>query len=127
MPIEQPFDIIILDPADHRAHTRCVICLKKIDRSLEKLGRVYLPNRYEPITYTPHDEHQRSEVEHLLETIQSAERHAAKINDVTLKWDLLEEVMIKRMIFYDLLDIVRAKEKDKDVERKKLKEKGAKD
>jgi hypothetical protein len=127
MPIEQPFDIIILDPADHLAHTRCVICLKKIDRSLEKLGRVYIPNRYEPVTYTPHDVHQRSEVEHLLETVQSAERHAAKINDVTLKREMLEEVMMKRLIFYDLLDIVRAKEKDKEVEKRKLKEKGAKD
>jgi hypothetical protein len=127
MPIDRLFDIIILDPADQLAHTRCVICLKKIDRSLEKLGSVYLPNRYEPLSYTPHDEHQRSEVEHLLETVQSAERHAAKINDVTLKRELLEEVMMKRLIFYDLLDIVRAKEKDKEAEKKKLMEKAAKD
>lgn len=127
MPIDRLFDIIILDPADQLAHTRCVICLKKIDRSLEKLGSVYLPNRYEPLSYTPHDEHQRSEVEHLLETVQSAERHAAKINDVTLKRELLEEVMMKRLIFYDLLDIVREKEKDKEAEKKKLKEMGAKE
>jgi hypothetical protein len=106
------FDIIILDPADQLAHTRCVICLKKIDRSLEKLGRVYVPSRYDPIEYTPHDNHQRSEVEHLLEAIQSAEGYATKVNDSALKQDLLEEIMIKRLVFYDLLDIVRAKEKE---------------
>ena len=106
------FDIIILNPADQLAHTRCVICLKKIDRSLEKLGRVFLPNRYEPITYVPHDNHQRSEVEHLLEAIQSAEGFAAKVRDVGLKQDLLEEVMLRRLIFYDLVDIVRSKEKE---------------
>ena len=107
------FDIIILDPADQLAHTRCVICLKKIDRSLEKLGRVYVPSRYDPIEYVPHDNHQRSEVEHLLGVIQSAEAQAAKVKDVALKRDLLEEIMTKRLIFYDLLDIVRAKEKEK--------------
>ena len=106
------FDIIILDPSDQIAHTRCVICLKKIDRSLEKLGRVFLPNRYEPITYIPHDDHQRSEVEHLLEAIQSAEGFAAKVRDGRLKEDLLEDVMLRRIIFYDLVDIVRAKEKE---------------
>ena len=106
------FDIIILDPADQLAHTRCVICLKKIDRSLEKLGRVYVPSRWDPIEYVPHDNHQRSEVEHLLEAIQAAERHASMINDQGLKYDLLEDIQLRRIIFYDLLDIVRAKEKE---------------
>jgi hypothetical protein len=111
------FDVIILDPADHLAHTRCVICLKKIDRSLEKLGRVYIPNKWDPIEYTPHDNHQRSEVEHLLEAIQAAERHAAMIHDPRLKCDLLEEIQLKRLVFYDLVDIVRAKEKEKEKEK----------
>ena len=116
--IDRHIDILILDPDDQLAYTRCSIKLKRIDNSLEKLGRVFIPNKWDPVEYIPHDTHQRSEVEHLLERIQAAECFGACVKDEKLKRELLEDVMMRRLIFYDLVDIVRAKERSESEKEK---------
>ena len=122
LPTDRGFDsVVIYDAHDRIAHTRCVMKLRRIDDALERLGRVFIPDRWDPIEYQAHDSHQLAVLEHVLEDIQNAEAFATKIQDDALQQEMLEDVYMRRLLFYDMLDLRRTLEwKAKEKESKEI-------
>jgi hypothetical protein len=106
-------DNIILNTRDRTCHSRCIAKFRRIDIEFGGVWQVYFPARYDPKEYLPHESH-LTQVEHILGLIQDAEHLASNVRDEDLKTFLYEEVHLRRIIFYDLLNAVRTIEKEKE-------------
>ncbi len=103
-------NVVILNTNDRIMYCRCVVKLRRITSEIEALGRVYVPSKWEPKQYKTHHSH-IAQIIHVLELIQDAERYASQIRDNALMIYILDEIHLKRVIFYDILDVVRLTEK----------------
>lgn len=97
--------LIIINDADRIAFTRCVNKLRLIDRELHYHSHVHLPSKYDPIRYEVHASHQNAALTHILMAIQTAEEIANKIKDRQLRLEMIEDVYLRRLSFYDLFDV----------------------
>jgi hypothetical protein len=104
---------IILNSRDRTCHSRCITKFRRIDSEFGGVWQVYFPARWEPQEYLPHESH-LAQVEHILGLIQDAEHLASNVRDEDLKTFLYEEIHLRRIIFYDLLNVVRVIEKEKE-------------
>ena len=102
-------ELIIINDADRIAFTRCCGKLRLVDREISHIGHVEIKTyKHEPdILYETHDSHQFAAIYHILDAIQAADQFARQISDKCLRAELLEDVMIRRLSWYDLFGVLR--------------------
>ena len=88
-------------PKDSRSY--CLTRLVAADELLESLACSWLPG-------TLHNARTLALAEHFVTEIQELEKHIAGIRNINDRKQLLDEVMFRRSIFYDLIDLVKLKE-----------------
>lgn len=98
---------IQINPADQIPFTRCTAKLRRIDTELHKLKftgiRVWDPDLQDYIhkIYDVHDSHQYAAYEHVLSMLLDAEALAHQIKSFDLRNELLKDVHLRRLAFYD--------------------------